>query len=319
MRLLLRVNLILLLFLSASIVYAHTPLDTEGENNSPETAIIIDDPTKSWTLYEELETVDYYKVHLHESEELRVSLYVSIWGDEHFTPSLVVMGPDIMGNDEPPFEHPEDLGRIIIQGERPDKPDYEPFTPASYYYIAAYRHVASVEGDYYVAVYDQEHGGRYGMALGYRETFTLVEWLKIPLDLVRIHIWEEQSLLLLIGPPAIAFLYGLYYAFIQRSPQNMTQTLGTIASLLFISSSVMTLTQMLVYLFAAGFSGSAILTLFFVASQLGLGVLGVRESDKTWVIWIGLGLGGFFTWAGWIIGPILAIGAGISDKLMNMS
>lgn len=309
-----RLILVIILVSSASLVSAHTPLDTGDGNNSPETALIIDDPTKSWTLYEELDEVDYYKVHLHEGEELRVSLYVSIWGEEHFTPSLVIMGPDIMGTYEPPFEHPEDLGRMWIPGNKPMHPEYEPFTPASYYYIASYRHEASMDGDYYIAVYGAEHGGRYGMALGYRETFTLVEWLKIPIDLVRIHLWEEQPLILLFLPPTLAAVIGLYMVFIrERHRENVAFVLGKLAGVLYLASGVMTLTQMVVYLVAAGISGSALLTIVFVGAQLGLGYLMLRARDMRWVAWIGYGVGGFVFWAGWIIGPILSIVVGLSQ------
>ena len=312
----LRFNLVILLFLSATMVSAHTPLDTVDGNISPETALEIDNPTKSWTLYEELDGVDYYKLHLHEGEELRVSLYVSIWGDKHFTPSLVAMGPDIVGADEPPFEHPENLGRVIIPGERPIHSEYEPFTPASYFYVASYSHEAQVDGDYYLAVYSAEHGGRYGMALGYRETFTLFEWIKIPLDLVSIHLWEQQPIILLFGPPIVAIVISLYYSFIrERSLKDLAQVLGKLAGVLFIASGVMTLTQMLVYIMVGGFSGSALLTLVFVVVQLGLGWVVVRSKDMTWFVWIGLGLGGLAFWAGWIIGPVLAIWAGVIQRL----
>ena len=213
----LRFNLVLLLFLSFTMVNAHTPLNTGDGNISPETALEIDNPTKSWTLYEELDDVDYYKIHLHEGEELRASVYVSIWGDDHFTPNLLVLGSDIAGADEPPFAHPENLGRVIIQGERQIHPEYEPFTPASYFYVASYRHMVQVDGDYYLAVYSAEHGGRYGMALGYRETFTLFEWIKIPFDLVSIHLWEQQPIILLFGPPIVALFISIYYSFIRES------------------------------------------------------------------------------------------------------
>jgi hypothetical protein len=316
MRPYLRLNLILLLFLSATVVNAHTPLDTGGGNISPETALEIDNPTKSWTIYEILDEVDYYKMHLHEGEELRVSVYVSIWGDDHFTPSLVVIGPDIVGIDEPPFEHPENLGRVIIQGERPSHTEYEPFTPASYYYVAYYSHLASVDGDYYLAVYSTEHGGRYGMALGYRETFTLFQWIKIPLDLVSIHLWEQQPLILLFGPPCVVIVVGLYHLFIrEKSQEDIPQILGRIAGVLFIASGVMTLTQMLVYLVVGGFAGSALLTLVFVVVQLGLGYFVVHYNGMTWVAWIVLGLGGLVFWAGWIFGPVLALGVGVFQKL----
>jgi hypothetical protein len=298
------------------MIFAHTPLDTGDGNNTHDTAIVIDNPTKSWTLYEELEELDYYKLHLHTGEELRVSLYVSTWGETHFIPNLVIMGPDIIGDDDPPFTHPEDLGRLIIKGERPDHPEYEPFTPASYYYVASYSHITSKEGDYYLAVFSENHGGRYGMAVGYRETFTLFEWLKIPLDLVGIHLWEEQPLILLFGPPLITGLISLYYLFfIIEVNTNKSIDLGKLVAILFIASGTMTLAQMMVSLWLAGPTTSFLLTLLFVVAQFGLGVLAIRNIGKNWFTWILLGIVGLAFWAGWVLGPIRAILKGIIQRL----
>jgi hypothetical protein len=310
-----RVLFLVIFCLSAASVSAHTPLDTDGNYNTPESSLVIENPTKSWTIYEDLDDVNYYKLHLHNGEELRVSLYLSTWGETHFIPNLVIMGPDINGDDEPPFTHPEDLGRLIIKGERPDHPEYEPFTPTSYYYVVSYSHIALEEGDYYLAVFSENHGGRYGMALGYRETFTLYEWLKIPLDLIGIHIWEQQSVILLFGPPLIAGIISLYYLFFAiELNKKKSLDLGKFASVLFIASGTMTLTQMLVSLWSAGPTASALLTLLFIVAQFGLGVLAVRNIGKNWVTWILLGIGGFVFWAGWIIGPTLAIFNGFIQR-----
>lgn len=220
------------------------------------------------------------------------------------------MGEDILGNDDPPFIHPEELGRVIIYGEQPDKPEYEPFTPTSYYYIASYSHVATAEGDYYIAVYSEHHGGKYGMAIGYRETFTLFEWIKIPIDLVEIHLWEGEPLLLLFGPPLATLVAAIYVSIIR----SKKQALGKLAGTLYLSSGAMTLTQMIVYLLAAGLTSSALLTSFFVFAQLGLGFFCLRNKDDKSITWIGLGFAGLIFWAGWIIGPVIAIVAGVVKK-----
>ncbi len=310
-----KLQIIILMVLAVTVANAHTPLDINGENSTPENALVIDDPTKSWTLYEELDEVSYYRLHLQEGEELRVSLYVSLWGDTNFTPNLLVMGEDITGRDEPPFPHPEELGRVIVMGSRSSHPEYEPFTPASYYYVASYSHVASVEGDYYIAVYSLDHDGQYGMAVGYRETFTAWEWLKIPLDLIRIHLWEEQPLILLFGPPTTAIIAGIYLGFMQRKQENLQTILKKFAGILYFASGTMTLTQMLVYLYFSGVAASALLTAIFTGTQITMGVFLLREGRKTWITLIGIGVLGIVFWAGWIIGPSLVILAGVFELL----
>jgi len=42
--------------------------------------------------------------------------------------------------------------------------------------------------------------GKYGIAIGYKEEFTLSEWLLIPIDVINIHQWEGQSLILILMP-----------------------------------------------------------------------------------------------------------------------
>ena len=57
---------------------AHTPLNSSGDIHSIETAFEVSSPTKSWTLYRELNNegeAEYYKLNLNVGERLRVSLY----------------------------------------------------------------------------------------------------------------------------------------------------------------------------------------------------------------------------------------------------
>jgi hypothetical protein len=81
----------------------------------------------------------------------------------------------------------------------------------------------------------------------------------------------------------------------------------------------MTFAQMMFFLFAAGLTGSALLTLVFVCAQIGLGIFLMRNTEKTWATLIGVGVGGLMFWAGWVIGPILIFSAGLTHKLVARS
>jgi hypothetical protein len=176
----------LLLFSVASFllfvpwVLAHTPLKPSHENESLATAYTISDPAKSWAVYSELhegEEAQYYRLNMEKGERLRAMLFIPISERDGFTPGLVVMGPGITSQDTVPsyVEAPGEGGKMLLEGQLPIKPTYEPFTPSSYYYIAELNLDVSETGTYYLVVYEASRGGRYGVAAGYREEFGLDE------------------------------------------------------------------------------------------------------------------------------------------------
>lgn len=307
-----------LLAMTAPTVLAHTPLNLDEGNHSPETAFEIPNPTKSWTLYRELHEpgeAEYYVVELDPGDRLLVSVFTPVNEDPRFLPSLTVMIPD--GHDEDSHGHieaPEGYESATVEANRPDKPEYEPFTPTSYFYLAKYELTSEEGGVYYFAVHEDAHHGRYGLAVGYVETFTLLEWLRIPLDVISIHRWEGQHLALILAPLALTLVVG--FAILIRKnllrPDSL-RVIGPTAGLLYIGGGLMTMVQMLTALAAAP-SSAALLTAIFVAVPLALGYSILRRTigaegvpkrrDRAMIALHGaLGL---FTWSGLIIGPALA-------------
>ncbi len=313
--------LALLASLTAPVVLAHTPLKPGDENESLETAYEIPDPTKSWTLYRELHEggeAQYYKMILEPGDRLLVSLYTPVGEDPAFLPGLAVMGPGIEPSGTLPdfVEAPSGMGVAVIEPNRPERPEYEPFTPASYYFVASFEFDVSEQGAYHFAVYEPERGGRYGVAVGYREEFTLAEWLMIPLDVIGIHQWEGQPLWLILSPMivALALGFGLLLGMGRLSTRPLA-LIGATAGLLYLGGGLMTLMQMVLALIPASPGPSVVLTIVFVALPIILGlvllrkVLGVRGGvtlrDRA-VIAL-LSLLGVATWAGLLVGPSLAL------------
>jgi len=166
--------LLLILLLSAvNDVFAHAP-DKPTDNESLATAYTISDPIKSWAIYAKLheeKEAQYYKFEMAQNERLFAMLFVPTSEDDKFMPSLVVMGPGITSQDVLPeyLETVEGEGVMLLEAERPSKPTYEAFTPSSYYYLASLDQEVSAAGTYHIAVYESSGGGRYGLAIGYRE------------------------------------------------------------------------------------------------------------------------------------------------------
>lgn len=172
--------ILLMIILTAPYVYAHTPLAPGGENNSVDSALKLPNPTKSWTMYRELheaEEVEYFKLHIKAGDKFQFSVSTPRSEDPNFVPSAVVMWPGSdIEEDMPNFvEVPAGCGASLVRGLRLSAPEYEPFTPTSYYFVVNYVENVVQEGDYYFAVFEPQSGGKYGLAIGYVEEFTAVE------------------------------------------------------------------------------------------------------------------------------------------------
>jgi hypothetical protein len=318
-----RTIIVLLFFILSNVpaVLAHTPLQPDGENDSLETALNIPTPTKSWTLYRELHEpgeAEYFKLHLHKDERFVVSVYIPRNSELDFVPSLVVMGPSIEKQSPVPIiiELHKGVEATLIEGNRPEAPEYEPFTPASYYFTAEYRADVTAEGDYYFAVYAEEGEGRYGIAVGYVETFTLSEWLMIPIDVIGIHQWEGQSLALILAPMALTLLLGLFILFKKYQPTSSVAVfIGVLSGLLYIGSGFMMITQIIIALIGATSTSSFILTLVISILPIVVGLAILRKIvlyDLSWTIgdrvtFAAFGILGYTLWAGLLVGPSLAI------------
>ena len=310
------------LALLASFVYAHTPLETEG-GGSIESAQVIPTPSKSWTLYEELHEPGephYYRVDLGEGERLVVSLFVPVGEVPSFTPSLAVMGPDIFGGGVPEaLEVPEGYGVEFVEGNRSLGPEYEPFTPASYIYVAEVRHEPGGPETYYFAVIETEEGGRYGLAVGYVEEFTALEWVMVPVDVFGIKLWEGQSPFLVFGPLVAVVAVGVWYVNGRETIKGAPMWLGLGASMLYVGTAVNMFTQMVLALAASGFSSGSLLTSIFISVQLGLGYAFLQKTlrdrgkrdTKNRLMVVGYGALGLLVWAGVLVGPALLLASAV--------
>ena len=306
----------------ASFACAHTTLEAEGVE-SIESAYVIPTPSKSWTLYKELHgpgELHYYRVNLGEGERLVVRLFVPVGEASSFTPSLVVMGPDMGGGEAPEaLEVPEGYGLELVEGNRSLGPEYEPYTPASYIYLAEYRHEPKGPATYYFAVYEPEEEGRYGLEVGYVEEFTALEWVRVPVDVFGIKLWEGQNLLLVFGPLVATVALGVWYVNGRETIKGAPMWLGLGASMLYVGTAVNMFTQMVLALAASGFSSGSLLTSIFISVQLGLGYSILQKTlkdrrkrdPKNRLIIAGYGVLGLLVWAGVLVGPALLLASAV--------
>jgi len=300
------------------VVMAHAPLQPSLDNNSLETALVISDPTKSWALYTELHEggeAQYYRLDLADDERLFTQLFISTSEKTDFLPNLAIMGPGITSHDSIPeyVEVPDGAGVMLVEAQRSDEPSYEPFTPSSSYFLAQVDLEILSTGTFYIAVFEPSQGGRYGLAIGYREEFGLDEWIRIPIDVIGIHQWEGQSIALILAPMIATVIVGFgFFIWKQKDMfHNVFYLTGISAGLLYIGSGAIMFTQMILALTTVAPNLSLIVTIVFALIPILLGILILRittkernsVSKRDRAILALLGFLGLFAWAGLILGP----------------
>jgi hypothetical protein len=307
----------LILFLPG--VLGHVPVDSE-DNTTLERAQEISEPQKSWAIYDELDHEGegkYYYVHLKMGERLYASLLTPDDGD--FAPGLLIMGPDLGSNDSVPdfVEVEEGLDRVLLEGERGDA-SYEPFTPAANFPLAEYDREVNESGTYYIMVFSEDSHGRFILAVGFQESFSLIEWLKIPLDLINIYLWSGHSPIIVVLPFLVWLVMGLYFLLSKMELATINSWLFSIGGLMYLGSATLTAVEMGIAIARTGFGAGIIVTLIFILIPVLLGVFILLrimskeklEKNKRIAFFI-YGILGLLFWCGVIVGPVLIILASV--------
>lgn len=312
------------------LALAHVPLGV-GENDSLRKAAHIDDPTKSWAIYDDIHfggQAKYSPLELKMGERLHAGVFLA--RSDGFLPGMAAVGPGF--GDEgylPPFvEVPSGLGFVAVNGTLEGR-EYEPFTPAAYYRICQLDITVNQTGTYYIAVFEPDHAGDFGMAIGYIESFTVEEWLLIPFSVINIHLWEGQSPLLIFAPLVIVIV-STFAVIIwskrrgKRVPSRASFWLGATVAALYFGTAGMTLLQMVMALSISSGSGAGgAVTLMFALIPIITGYLLLRQAfsekrdlgarARTAV----LGAVGLVFWAGLLIGPVLALVAAFLPRILD--
>ncbi|ACL15627.1 hypothetical protein [Methanosphaerula palustris] len=317
------VLLILMLVLPAA---AHVPV-LQGDHTTLTTATQIQDRTISYAIYgtlHEAGEADYYTVDLQKGDLLRFSVSTPV--GETFAPWLVIAGPDIVQQGTVPesVKLPAGEGAVVVRGVRPTTADFEPFTPIAGFRTANYSAPAPADGIYVIAVYTPGETGPYTLASGTLESFSPIEWVRIPVDVIGIRLWQGQSFLLIGGPYLVVLAVGLLLFFMRQRRERMIPAagVGLIAGLIFLGSGVETILQTGIALRLAPVGPSIVVPLVLAGIALGVGSIAIRTSVKAGdstpgrfrLLMLMVGTVGLVTWAGVIIGPVLALGAALLPK-----
>ncbi|MDK2990414.1 MAG: hypothetical protein PWR16_1943 [Methanoculleus sp.] len=310
---------LLAVLLAVTPALAHVPLFAR-DGSSPDSAFVVEDPAKSWVVYGTLPdgpAARYYRFRMEEGERIYATLQVPHAGG--FVPGMVLAGPGIEDSGTVPsyVAVPEGTGATAVPGTLPEQPEYEPFTPSKLYRLARIDTTAPETGDYTLAVYTPGEGGNYALALGYVESYTVGEWIRVPVDVVAIHRHEGQPLLLIFAPMIAVLAIGAGLLLRRRRSLSLFALSGAVAGLLYIGSGAMTLMQMVIAAAGTDVGAALLLTLVFAVVPVLLGIAAIRVALRARIgageriAMAALGALGLVAWAGLVIGPLLAFIAAI--------
>ena len=321
------ISVLVFILLFALPATAHVPV-LPGDHNSLATAMEIKDPAITYAIYgtlHEAGEADYYRVSLRKGDVLNFMVNVPLQGN--FAPWLVIAGPGLspQGMVPPGVEIPAGDQAVVVTGMRPVSADYEPFSPMAMYQTAMYSGKAPADGTYVIAVYTPADGGPYSLATGTLESFTVSEWILVPVDLIGVRLWQGQSLLLIFGPflGVLVIGAGLLYRLPKRKRMSRASWSGLVAGLLYLGSGTALIIQTVIAARMAAAGLAVLVTLAFAAIALGAGAAAVsasiRAPDPTprrfRVLMAVIGIAGLAAWAGLIVGPVLAfVSALIPDR-----
>jgi len=314
---------LVLLVIAATPVVAHVPA-FPADNTSPADAVTVPNPTKSWVFYDRLAACGtvYYRVTVPDDTRFVVSVFTPI--GTTVTPSIAVLEPGSAtpSSAPPQVSVPDGMTVTTYPGEGPSVPTFEPFTPSAIAETATVDRTVDTGGTYLIAVYDAANrSGPVGVTVGYREEFSATEFLRVPFDVVRIHLWAGQPLVLVIAPWVLAVLGGIA-AVARRGPRHWTRpirrsVLGG-AALVIVGSGLSTALQLVMAGVATGPTPGMIVTAVLSGVPLVAGAWSFHLVRRPSLRWgartrTGLaiaGLASLVTWAGFVVAPLcLLLGA----------
>jgi hypothetical protein len=329
--------IVVLVLAPPAIALAHSPVFPE-DNHSPATAYQIDNPAKSWAIYNALEhdSGDYYKFTVSKGDRIQLSLLVpDSPSTSGFLPSFALLVPDPTYKDILPadVEVPADYGTIVVNGTDPGEATYEAFSPGWFYEVGNLNISAPTGGTYLVVVFNHTHNDNthnhnhqaasYGLVVGYLESFTPLELILVPYSAQEIYRWEGQNQFIILLPLILTLLIGgviLYWRRRRnRAPQGVSKWLAAFAGLAFLGSAVSMIYQVLLTFNVTGVTGEALITLILIIISIILAVLTFMyaiRSKPTLTLWrrvglIVIGIVALFLWSGLYIGPALVISAAL--------
>jgi hypothetical protein len=185
--------------LTLGSAFGHRPIFTQESGANPETAVPFGDPDISQVVYRELTPSQpqvWFTVSVPKDFDLFVQIGVPVINRlQSFRPSLALIGPGLAAV-KLPFSIPEGMGGVVFSTKEVEQPRvfYEHFTGTESWILRSESIRLSEPGRYYLVVFNPEgQEGKFWVAIGRREAFSLKDLLEFPLWRKRIREFHEIS------------------------------------------------------------------------------------------------------------------------------
>ncbi len=161
---------------STSPAFAHKLISHDDSHRDFDSALQIPDHRISWAVYENLGAGEtkYYTFDAKHGDSFYAGIVVpKIQGLEEYSPTLVLVGEKIFGEDTVPFETQLGTKKVIYNGDYPGREFYEPFGQVTYWERQEIRTDIVLDGQYFIVVTDENNkAGKYSLAIGTIEDFS---------------------------------------------------------------------------------------------------------------------------------------------------
>jgi hypothetical protein len=313
------------LLLFPAVAFAHVPRLEEGGQSLAD-ALAVTNTVKSWAIYGHISEpgqARYFKLDLKAGDRLWLQLFTP--RATGFLPALAILGPGLQSQGQMPTFLQVPVGDgVVVQSGSAGEAEYEPFTPGAYYFSVKIDTTVPATGSYYVAVFDGDATGTFGLAVGYKEEFSAADWLVMPAPLLSIYHWEGQGWPRVLAPLLGVLVVGLALVTLRlragRRRLGRFGWLAVVAGLFYLGSAAAVLTQMLTAAGKTGLVGEMGITVAFIAIPAVAGAVSVwlglrtrgapRIADRIAVLVLAALAVGLF--GGYFAGPFVAIVAALS-------
>jgi len=164
--------LFFIILVSLNPAYGHKLISHDDTHRDFESALKIPNHEVSWAIYENLgeNEAKFYTFEAKKGDSLYVSIVIpKIDGLEEYSPTLVLVGDDN-------FEKK----KINYEKNFPGVEFYEPFGQITYWERQELNTEIPTDGTYYLVVMDEKNqSGKYSLAIGTIEDFSLVDFFTI--------------------------------------------------------------------------------------------------------------------------------------------
>lgn len=287
-----------LLLLLIPAAQAHVPA-FGAAGTTPETAFHVDDASKSWVFFEDAAVGDrWYRFDAPEGE---LFLSLSVPPAQASRPALWLVGPGL----PEPAPPGSPAGATALRIETVDELGVEPFTPVALRTIAQWRQTTPDEGAYMVLVRSQD-AGAFGLAIGARESFTPIEWIRVPVDRISIQDWAGVPVLFAFLGEAIAAV-AVAVACRREARSEPRRFVGHLGAGIVAGSAATTLILTAIAVGQAGAGAGIAIPIILAAAAIGIGAWrSVSSEGRRWA-GVGWGAAGLAAWAGLWLGPALLL------------